>query len=272
VKKILILIILLVAAGGLLIFAQSDDSEDADMKDEDEKMEETMPDSTMMDDDWAAAIALAPSLALADVADSGAFGTAWLAIRNTITYHRVIAENMTALTGTDFYEGWLVREPAPGGFVSTGRMEYDPVTKRASLEFQIEGDMSDYRGVVITLEPDDGDPAPAAHIIEARYAGDVRLNLDIVGEAATFDLTGHNFAFSQDLIRVKKGDTVTINFASTEGFHDWVIDQFDARTSRVNAGGRTSIEFVANEVGTFEFYCSVGNHRQQGMVGTLIIE
>ncbi len=88
----------------------------------------------------------------------------------------------------------------------------------------------------------------------------------------TFSLTGENFAFSQKEIRVKKGTTVKIQFASTGGFHDWVIDEFNAATAQVKAGESTSVEFVADKIGTFEYYCSVGNHRAQGMVGTLIVE
>lgn len=34
----------------------------------------------------------------------------------------------------------------------------------------------------------------------------------------------------------------------------------------------TSVTFVADETGTFEYYCSVGNHRGQGMIGKLIVE
>jgi plastocyanin len=66
---------------------------------------------------------------------------------------------------------------------------------------------------------------------------------------------------------------VRINFTSEEGFHDWVVDEFEgATTEKLQAGGRDSIEFVADQSGTFEYYCSVGNHRELGMVGTLIVE
>ena len=87
-----------------------------------------------------------------------------------------------------------------------------------------------------------------------------------------FAVTAKNFSFSETEIRVKKGDFVRINFKSADGFHDWVVDAFDAKTNRVATGGSTSIDFVADKAGTFEFYCSVGNHRQMGMVGKLIVE
>ncbi len=97
------------------------------------------------------------------------------------------------------------------------------------------------------------------------------------GSVKTFELTGKNFRFmmngqeNQD-IKVRLGDIVRINFASTEGLHDWVVDEFNAATERVMAGNSTSVEFVADKKGTFEYYCSIGSHREQGMKGKLIVE
>lgn len=91
-------------------------------------------------------------------------------------------------------------------------------------------------------------------------------------QVKTFDVGGYNFAFSPTEIRVKKGDTVKINFESAEGFHDWTISGYNKATSRVSSGGKTSIEFTADQAGTFEFFCSVDGHRELGMTGKLIVE
>jgi len=95
---------------------------------------------------------------------------------------------------------------------------------------------------------------------------------DVTGDEISFDLSGTNFAYDVTEITVSKGDTVTINFVSESGFHDWVVDELDAATERVNSGESTSMTFTANETGTFEYYCSVGNHRAQGMVGMITVE
>lgn len=87
-----------------------------------------------------------------------------------------------------------------------------------------------------------------------------------------FTLDSFNFGYSQSEIRVNEGDTVTINLTSSDGFHDWVVDEFDAATEKIQEGETTSVTFVADTAGTYEFYCSVGSHRAQGMVGTLIVE
>lgn len=92
-----------------------------------------------------------------------------------------------------------------------------------------------------------------------------------------FIITGENFKFKMenknnpDLI-VKEGEKVRIEFTSTDGFHDLVIDEFQAKTQKVRPGTPTFVEFIASKKGTFEYYCSVGSHRQQGMKGNLIIE
>ncbi len=91
-------------------------------------------------------------------------------------------------------------------------------------------------------------------------------------EVKTFDLIARNYSFTPNEIRVKTGDKVKINLTSEQGFHDWTIDEFKAATSRINTGETASVEFTADRPGTFEFYCSVGNHRQLGMVGNLIVE
>ena len=87
-----------------------------------------------------------------------------------------------------------------------------------------------------------------------------------------FTLNASNFSFSPNEIKVKKGDKVKIVMNNTGGFHDWVVDEFNARTERVTGPATASVEFTADKAGTFEFYCSVGQHRQMGMKGNLVVE
>jgi len=130
------------------------------------------------EDSFEQIISRAPSIDLADVSNSWAEGEAWLAVHDGRTYHRVRAQNMPALEGEMFYEGWLVKNPATGDFFSTGKLNFDPTTGVATLNFEREGDFSDYRFVVITSEPDDGNPAPDKHIIEERFGADIDLNVE----------------------------------------------------------------------------------------------
>lgn len=88
----------------------------------------------------------------------------------------------------------------------------------------------------------------------------------------TFDVTGGNFWFAPNAIRVKKGDTVKIRFLNSDGFHNFVLDEFNASFEPIRTGETAEVEFVADKAGTFEYYCSVGSHRQLGQKGSLIVE
>lgn len=88
----------------------------------------------------------------------------------------------------------------------------------------------------------------------------------------TFTITGQDFSYSPNEIRVKQGDTVKISFKNAGGFHDFVLDEFGVKTDSIASGATANVEFVADKTGTFEYYCSVGNHRQMGMKGNLIVE
>lgn len=91
-------------------------------------------------------------------------------------------------------------------------------------------------------------------------------------EAPIITVEGANFSFTPNTITVKKGEKVKILFKNVEGFHDFVIDELNVRTTQLKAGAEEVVEFTPTEVGQFEFYCSVGKHRQMGMKGTLTVE
>ncbi len=111
---------------------------------------------------------------------------------------------------------------------------------------------------------------------EETNEGGLELGVDVgVGvEQDVVDVTvvGTNMAFDLKEIRVKKGDKVRVTFKNEEGFHDWVLDEFNVKTKQIGAGQEEVVEFTADKTGTFEYYCSVGKHREMGMVGTIIVE
>lgn len=88
----------------------------------------------------------------------------------------------------------------------------------------------------------------------------------------TFTVSEGNFFFNPSEIRVKKGDKVKINFNDADGMHDFVIDELNLKTKRINAGEDATVEFTADTVGQYAFYCSVGQHRVNGMEGKFIVE
>ena len=98
-------------------------------------------------------------------------------------------------------------------------------------------------------------------------------------DVKTFNVIGGPmFEFFVDDVRnadivVNLGDTVRIVYESVGGMpHDFVVDGIEgARTQIWQPGEGETIEFVADVAGEFEYYCSVGAHRAQGMVGRFIV-
>lgn len=90
-----------------------------------------------------------------------------------------------------------------------------------------------------------------------------------------FSMDLASFSFTPNVLNVKAGDKVRINLKNVGGFHDFVLDELSVASDQIQEGEETVVEF---EVPTsaagqsYEFYCSVGSHRAQGMVGTLIVE
>ena len=87
-------------------------------------------------------------------------------------------------------------------------------------------------------------------------------------EVRTIEIKGGMFYFDVKEIRAKKGEKIRIVFTNTEGFHNWVLDEFNARVPQISAGKTAEVTFTADKIGTFEYYCSVGSHRAQGMKGS----
>jgi len=125
--------------------------------------------------------------------------------------------------------------------------------------------------------PSDPPPLPGDPVVvpEPAIEEDIPSEVD-KPDQETFIITGENFRFMMNgkeapELKVKVGTKVRIEFTSTDGFHDWVVDEFGA-TQQVQTGDSTFVEFIADKTGTFQYYCSVGSHRAKGMIGNLVVE
>ncbi len=91
-------------------------------------------------------------------------------------------------------------------------------------------------------------------------------------EAQAFTVEGGNFYFKPSVITVKKGTQVKITFTNAGGMHKFKIVELNVATSTIASGKSETVTFTPDKAGSYEFYCSVGNHRQMGMKGTLIVQ
>ena len=86
-----------------------------------------------------------------------------------------------------------------------------------------------------------------------------------------FNFTNQGMKFDKTSFTVKKGDRVKVTYTNAGGTHDLRIDDYNVGTKVLSNGKSESFEFVADEAGSFEFYCSVGNHRAMGMKGMFTV-
>jgi hypothetical protein len=100
---------------------------------------------------------------LFDVSGGVGSGIAEATYVDGMYYLRAEFEHIPPLKEGYFYEGWAVRK-FPFHFISTGRIINQ---NRTYVNiYTSETDYTDHNFYVLTLEPEDGDPAPADHILE----------------------------------------------------------------------------------------------------------
>ena len=67
------------------------------------------------------------------------------------------------------------------------------------------------------------------------------------GQVNEIALSMKDYNYYPNTITVKEGDKVRIEFSSAQGFHDWVVDEFDAATAQVrDTDGMSFVEFIAD--------------------------
>jgi hypothetical protein len=117
---------------------------------------------------------------LADPDGRGYAGIARRGIENDLFTHVVVAELPAINTDAYFYEGWLV-QPGVLQFFSTGEM-FAREDGKWGLVWEVQEndqlvEVTDFPRAVITLEPRDGDPAPAAdHVLEGDFIEDIEFS------------------------------------------------------------------------------------------------
>ena len=100
-------------------------------------------------------------------------------------------------------------------------------------------------------------------------AAEVEGTTDTVSsdQVETITLEAGSFYYKPNEIKVKKGEKVKIVMTSKDMMHDFNIDELGVKLAVTKSGETNSVEFTPDKTGTFEFYCSVGQHRKNGQVG-----
>ncbi len=133
-------------------------------------------------------------------------------------------------------------------------------------------------GVYALVDKDDNNPQPTTNNPQQTNSDSTATTTPngaaggIELAVREFTVSGKNFSFVPSTMRVNEGEMVRITFKNDSGTHDFVVEGYNQRTKILQSGQSETIEFLADKKGTFEYYCSVGTHRQQGMKGALIVD
>jgi cytochrome c oxidase subunit 2 len=90
-------------------------------------------------------------------------------------------------------------------------------------------------------------------------------------EERLIEVKARKFSYAPNIIRVAKGDEVTIRLISEDVTHGFFLDGYGKET-HANPGQDGSVSFVAGKTGRFAFRCSVTcGEFHPFMVGYLIV-
>jgi cytochrome c oxidase subunit II len=82
------------------------------------------------------------------------------------------------------------------------------------------------------------------------------MQLEDVAGRRQFTMTARKFEFEPEIIDVRRNDIVRLTITSADIDHSFTIDAYRIQ-KRIPAGGSVTVEFRADEVGRFPFYCSM---------------
>jgi cytochrome c oxidase subunit 2 len=93
------------------------------------------------------------------------------------------------------------------------------------------------------------------------------------GDVKTIDVTASRFQFEPATISVAQGDNVRLRLHSADRSHAFAIKAFHVKALIPNGGETVTVEFVADQAGTFAFtcaeYCGTGHSRMKGRLVVL---
>jgi len=91
-------------------------------------------------------------------------------------------------------------------------------------------------------------------------------------DVKTIDVTASRFQFEPATISVAQGDSVRLRLHSADRTHAFAIKAFRVKALIPKVGEAVTVEFVADQAGTFDFtcaeYCGTGHG---GMKGRLVV-
>jgi len=86
-----------------------------------------------------------------------------------------------------------------------------------------------------------------------------------------FSMTARDYRFTPDRLEVTQDDLVKLTIESADNAYSFTIDAYRL-SRRIPAGGKTTIEFRADQSGSFKFYSDMtSDARHKTMTGELVV-
>ena len=86
---------------------------------------------------------------------------------------------------------------------------------------------------------------------------------------------GPGVTYNTSEVDVEAGETVRFVYTHEGGRHDLVLEENGQRVAGTEVltteGATDSFTYTFEEGGSYQFYCSVGTHRAQGMEGDIVL-
>jgi cytochrome c oxidase subunit II len=121
------------------------------------------------------------------------------------------------------------------------------------------------KGTVIILLLALGATASMAWARQVKGGGDIE-------DVKTIEVTASRFQFEPATISVTQGDRVRLRLHSVDRSHSFAIKAFRVKALIPKAGEAVTVDFIADQPGTFAFtcseYCGTGH---SGMKGKLVV-
>ncbi len=94
---------------------------------------------------------------------------------------------------------------------------------------------------------------------------------DQASNRRAFALTARNYAFTPNRLEIIKDDLVSLTIEGVDQVHSFAIDEFRI-AKRIAPGTTVTIEFWADRVGSFSYYCNIAaDPGCKAMRGTLVV-
>lgn len=124
-------------------------------------------------------------------------------------------------------------------------------------------------GAVYFTQNKSSEQAPS--MMQTEDTTGMETKTETMEDVTVIEMEAGSFYYTPNVITAKKGEKIRIVMKSVSMMHDFVIDELGVKMPVVKNGDTGTVEFVADKVGSFEYYCSVGQHRANGQIGTITI-